>query len=144
MGGSHDFVERWIKRYEESGSVQDRPRSGRPNSLSKQAQAEACLALQAGESSSSVARRFTATGLRVTAATIRNVAKRRRLVYRVAKSKPALRMSHKLARFEFAKKARPRTYWNRHCSATKLGSASTMTHEAGGWSRARPPLTEQQ
>ena len=33
VGVSHDYVVRWINRYEETGSVHDRPRSGRPKTL---------------------------------------------------------------------------------------------------------------
>jgi len=118
---SHHAVDRWIRRYEETGSVEDRPRSGRANSLSEQAQIQVCLALEAGDSSYAVAKRFAGQGFRVTPWTIRNIAKRRHLVYRVGKSKPALRRSHKLARLEFARTQRPRNYWKQALYSDEAG-----------------------
>ena len=109
--------------------MEDRPRTGRRISLSDPAQNEACLALQAGHSSYAVARRYTALGLRVTPRTVRNVAKRCHLVYRVAKPKPALRWGHKLARLEFAKTERPRT-WTRALFSDEAGFG--LYHDARG------------
>ena len=143
LGAGHDLVSRWVKRYEESGGVADRPRSGRPCALPEDAQVEICRALREVDSSSTVARRLSARGVRVTPRTVRNVAKARLLVYRVSKPKPALRRSHKLARLEVAQVPRPRRYWQSAMHSDEAGLGLYQTPEAGGLSKATQLPTDQ-
>ena len=82
VGVGRDFVRRWARRYERTGGVHDLPRPGRPHILSEADEVEACRALQAGESSRSVARPLADRGIRVTHQTVVTVANARRLRYR--------------------------------------------------------------
>lgn len=115
-GYTRPFIARWWKRYQETGGVEDAPRSGRPNTLTADQKREVVRALKRKATSSvrKVTKRMkTEHNLNVSRETIRRTAKEKGLVYRRRKKKPLLTDAHTQARLRFANRRRSRGFWDR-------------------------------
>jgi transposase len=116
FGYTRDFIARWWRRYQETGGVDDAPRSGRPKALTPVQRREVARSLKRKATSSlrSVAKRMkTEHDVIVSKDTIQRVAIEEGLVYRRRKKKPRLTDAHREARRRFARRRRPRGFWDR-------------------------------
>jgi transposase len=114
-GYTRDFIARWWKRYQDTGGVDDAPRSGRPDSLSttQKTQVARCLKRKATSSLRKVAKKMkTEHHVAVSKDTVRRVAKEQGLVYRRRTTKPLLTAANKIARLRFARRRRPPGFWD--------------------------------
>ena len=115
-GYTRRFIARWWKRYQETGGVADAPRSGRPNTLTLTQKREVARSLKRKPTSSlrKVTKRMkTEHHVSVSKDTVRRIAKEQGLVYRRRKKKPLLTAAHKVGRLRFARRRRPRGFWDR-------------------------------
>lgn len=115
-GYTCDFIARWVKRYRETGTVEDAPREGRPLKLTTEEDmaVRRSLKRKATGSLRKTAKKFkTEHGFSISKNTVARSAERTGLVYRIRKPKPLLSDRDKLARLRFARRRRPRGYWRR-------------------------------
>jgi len=115
-GYTRRFIARWWKRYQETGGVADAPRSGRPNTLTLTQKREVARSLKRKPTSSlrKVTKRMkTEHHVSLSKDTVRRIAKEQGLVYRRRKKKPLLTAAHKVGRLRFARRRRPRGFWDR-------------------------------
>lgn len=110
------FISRWWNRYQETGGVEDAPRSGRPKVLTPTQRREVKKNLKRKTEGSlrRVAKKMKGVeGKAVSKDTIRRAAKEERLNYQRRRKKPLLTERHKEDRLRFARRRRPRGYWER-------------------------------
>lgn len=115
-GYTRRFIARWWKRYQETGGVDDAPRSGRPKTLTPGQRREVRRSLKRRTTSSlrGVAKRMkTEHDVNISKSTVSRTAHEEGLVYRRRKKKPLLTDTHKVARLRFARRRRPRGFWDR-------------------------------
>lgn len=116
FGYSRSFIARWWKRYQETGGVEDAPRSGRPHLLTPGQRRDVARMLKrkATNSLRVVAKKMnTDHGVTVSKDTIRREVMEEGLVYRRRKKKPLLTEKHKKARLRFARRRRQQGFWDR-------------------------------
>lgn len=134
-GYTYPFIARWSKRYRETGSVDDLPRSGRPRKLNPQARALLTRSLKHRQTASL---RKTAKymervhNIHLSPNTVRAEAQRLGLVYRRRQKKPLLNNRQKVARLRFARKRRPRGFW-RQVFWTDEASFALYSDTKGAW-----------
>lgn len=110
------FISRWWKRYQETGSVEDAPRSGRPKTLTADQRTAIVRSLKRKATGSlrRTAKKFKAEhGIEVSHVTIRNVAVEEGLCYRRRPQKPLLQDRHKTARLRFANRRYAKGFFDR-------------------------------
>ena len=108
IGRSHGFVIKWLKLYQQHGTVSDQPRSGRPSKVSAEAVHHALTAaqLQTCKTSAAIAKQVRdSTGIKLAARTIRSLLRKNGLRHLRPKVVPILRAAQKQRRLKFAKQA---------------------------------------
>jgi transposase len=113
-GYSQSFIARWWKRYQETGGVDDAPRSGRPDRLTPDQKVQVVRSLKRKATSSlrkTTKKIRTEHHVPVSTTTIWRVAKDAGLVYRLRTNKPLLTPQHKAARLRFARRRRSPGFW---------------------------------
>jgi transposase len=110
---SHNAVANIIKKYQETGGVDDLHRSGRPRKL-KRGVVTNMLHRKKKSSTRRVARELQrAGGGKVSSTTVWRQAKEEKLVYRVRRKKPQLTKKMKEERIAFAQARYPPGFWKR-------------------------------
>lgn len=110
-------VQTLIKKWKLRGSVETKPRSGRPTKIS--ATAARKIARDAKKNpqitSAEIQESLKKTGVAVSRCTIRRHLNKNGLHGRVARRKPLLRKCHKASRLQYAKQHRdkPQNFWNK-------------------------------
>lgn len=113
-GYNISFTNRWWGRYRRGEKLTDRPRTGRPEKLSKKAKKKMRVLLKRkkGGSSRKVAVELAASiGVHVDHSTIVRQAQKEELKFRVRPKKPKLTQRQREARVAFATAQRPAGYW---------------------------------
>lgn len=139
VGCSGKFVNRWVKRHEQLGSVNDSHRSGRPQKSDAAAEEYIYMAAQLPECTSAAdiaAKTQQATGLKLSASSVTRLLRKKGLQHLTAKVVPMLTASQKLARVKFAKSALRRELcsWRRvMITDSKYFRLHAMGRPAGRW-----------
>jgi len=105
--GSHTTILRLKKKYEETGKVENKERTGRPRKLNERDERTIIRRLAGGECSNAIqlARSLQINeNLEVSADTVRRALRRNGLVSRVKRKKPLLSKKHREKRLKFAKR----------------------------------------
>ena len=115
---SHAFVSKWIARFQQCGSVEDKPRSGRPSKAN--AVTQQCVLNAAGLPECSSAAAIAAQvqhdrGVVLSKSTVRSILKQKGLKHLFPRIVPLLTDKQRLTRVKFAKAAlrRERVSWRR-------------------------------
>lgn len=143
---SSSYIRKWKKRYAETGDVQDAQRSGRPRKLTVAQERQVVRHLTRNPKTS--IRKTTRhvnqlTGVSVSDKTIRKIAARNGLKYRLRRCKPLLTELHKTARLRFANCRRERGYWSR-VIWTDEASFALYSNTRGEWVRDGEEATPRQ
>ena len=139
IGCSSKFVSRWVQRHEQSGSINDKPRSGRPQKADAVAEQYICMAAKLPECYSAAdiaAKTQQATGLKLSTSSVKRLLRKKGLQHLTAKVVPMLTTAHKQARVRFAKLAlrRERCSWRRVLiTDSKYFKLHAMGKPAGRW-----------
>ena len=116
--GSHSTILRLKKKYEETGNVEDKPRSGRPRTLNERNERTVIRRLMTGECSNAISLTKSLqvnNNIEVSADTVYRVLRRNGLVARVKCKKPLLSKKHQDKWLKFAKRFKDWTIsnWNK-------------------------------
>ena len=114
-GISHSSVARIIRRRRETGSLNNKPKSGRPRILQRHDERKAIRLLKSNKCQTAIdvqRKLFVDYNKKVSADTIRRIFKRNGLQSRVLKKKPFLKKSSKQKRLIFARKYKDWTIEN--------------------------------
>ena len=106
-GVSHTTVLRVCKQFNETGSLENQPRSGRPRSLSVRQERQLARAVRSGRISTALEASSQLTGQNgstVSVQTVRRALRHQGLRSYVKKRKPLLTRTHRKRRCEFARK----------------------------------------
>ena len=139
IGCSGKFVSRWVTRYQQHGSVNDSPRSGRPQKADAAAQDYILQAAQLPECTSAAdiaAKTEQALGLKISASAVTRLLREKGLQHLAARVVPVLTAKHKLARVTFARAAlrREKCSWRRVLiTDSKYFRLHTRGKPAGRW-----------
>ena len=139
IGCNRMFVSRWLRRHQQSGDINDKPRSGRPQKAHAAAENYILMAAQLPECTSAAdiaAKTQQAMGLKLSPSTVTRLLKRKGLQHLTAKVVPMLTDKQKLARVNFAKAAlrRERCSWRRvMITDSKYFRLHAMGKPAGRW-----------
>ena len=139
IGCSGKFVNRWVNRHQQFGSVNDSPRSGRPRKADAAAESYIAMAAQLPECTSAAdiaAKTQQAIGLKLSASAVTRLLRRKGLQHLTAKAVPMLTAKQKLARVSFAKAALRRELcsWRRVLiTDSKYFRLHAMGRPAGRW-----------
>ena len=139
IGCDRKFVSRWVTRHQQSGSINDKPRPGRPQKADAAAEDYICMAAQLPECTSAAdiaAKTQQALGLKLSASTVTRLLKRKGLQHLAPKVVPMLTDKQKLARVTFAKAALRRELcsWRRvMITDSKYFRLHAMGKPAGRW-----------
>jgi len=109
-------TKKWWGRWCRGVGLDDLPRGGRPEKLSRRGKAKlrALLKRKKGGSTRKVAADFFSnTGVRISKSTVSRVASQLGLRYRIRPKKPRLRLPNRLARLAFAQEPRTPRFWRR-------------------------------
>ena len=115
---SHVTILNLKKKYEESGEVKDKKRSGRPRKLNERDERNIVRCLMTNECSNAVQLKKSLQvndGIDVSSDTVRRVLRRNGLMARIKRKKPLLSKKHRKKRLEFAKRYKDWTVndWNK-------------------------------
>ena len=138
-GCSSKFVNRWVGRHQQSGSINDKPRSGRPPEADAATEQHVLMAAQLTECTSAAdiaAKSQQATGTKLSARTVRRLLRKKGLQHLTAKVVPMLKPEQKLARVRFAKLALRRERCSRRrvlITDSKYFRLHAMGKPAGRW-----------
>lgn len=116
FGFTRDFIARWVRRYRETGTVEEAARCGRPRELAEGEEREVVRILKRKATGSlrKTAKKFkNEHGMAISKSTVARVAERQDVVYRLRRPKPLLTEADKLARLRFARRRRPKGFWRR-------------------------------
>ena len=108
IGCSHHFVNRWVARHQQSQHVSDKPRPGRPQKASADAQQHIYMAAQLPECTSAAdiaANVQCAIGSKLSSSTVTRLLRRKGLQHLRPRVVPMLTASHMLDRVYLAKAA---------------------------------------
>lgn len=139
IGCSSKFVSRWVERHQQSGSINDKLRSGRPQKADAAAEQYICMAAKLPECYSAAdiaAKTQQATGLKLSTSSVKRLLRKKGLQHLTAKVVPMLTTAHKQARVRFAKLAlrRERCSWRRVLiTDSKYFKLHAMGKPAGRW-----------
>jgi len=106
-GVNQSSVVRICKKFNETGNFDDRPKSGRPKSLSERYERKLLRYIRSEECSTAVevqSKFRVDEGIVISAETIRRIFRKNGLVARTKKKKPYLKKTHRKKRLEWAKK----------------------------------------
>lgn len=107
------FVKRTIERFEETGTVDDRPQSGRPRVDLNPDKVVKCLKRKrTGSIRKAVKKLKTNDGHPVSRMTVWRVAQEAGMKFRIRPKKPLLTRAHIAARLAFAQTPRPIDFWD--------------------------------
>jgi len=137
-GFTRAFIARWWKRYQQTGGVDNAPRSGRPDILGppQKKEVKRILKRKATSSLREVAKKMhTEHHLDISKDTVRRVAIGEGLVWRRRKTKPLLTVAHKKVRLRFARRRRPRGFWDRVMWSDEA-SFALYSYTKGEWVEA--------
>ena len=118
IGCSSKFVNRWVERHQQSGSINDKHRSGRPQKADDAAEQYICMAAKLPECTSAAdiaAKTQQAMGLKLSTSSVKRLLRKKGLQHLTAKLVPMLTPQQKQARVRFARLAlgRERCSWRR-------------------------------
>ena len=139
IGCSSKFVNRWAARHQQSGSIHDQPRSGRPQKANAPAEQYICMAAKLYECTSAAdiaAKTHQAMCLKLSTSSVKRLLRNKGLQHLTAKSVPMLTPEQKQPRVRFAKLAlrRERCSWRRVLiTDSKYFRLHSMGKSAGRW-----------
>jgi transposase len=105
--GSHTTILRLKKKYEETGNVEDKPRSSRSQMLNERYERTIIRRLMNGECSNAISLTKSLQvneNIEISADTVRRVLRKNSFISRVKHKKPLLSKKHQEKRLKFAKR----------------------------------------